>query len=169
MDVWSPWTSLFWAHLPAFVCPQPQKWRSAAQCSCYGSGCEGELGKIFHQISSWQNILNHLLWETVCECMLSLTKRWFLPSNLRALVKRTVRAGMLMPMANVSVANKAWKTGEKRRHWCVFITTSDNNYSYINSRRIEKGHMVNKRASHFLTSVWLPDGGLRPKHIEVCF
>lgn len=30
-----------------------------------------------------------------------------LPSNLRALVNRTVRAGMLRPMANVSVANKA--------------------------------------------------------------
>jgi hypothetical protein len=30
-----------------------------------------------------------------------------LPSNLRGLVNRTVRAGMLRPMANVSVANKA--------------------------------------------------------------
>lgn len=36
-----------------------------------------------------------------------VTHRKSLPSNLRALVNRTVRAGMLMPMAKVSVANKA--------------------------------------------------------------
>lgn len=46
-----------------------------------------------------------MLYNSVHRC--ALTKRWFLPSNLRALVKSTVRAGMLMPMAKVSVANRA--------------------------------------------------------------
>jgi len=39
-----------------------------------------------------------------------ITQRKSLPSNLRVLVNRTVRAGILRPIANVSVANSAYHT-----------------------------------------------------------
>ena len=67
------------------------------------------------------------MWRKHCVCVRSLTKRWFLPSNLRALVKSTVRAGMFMPMANVSVANSAWDENSKEQNNISIISTQ---YSY---------------------------------------